>query len=99
MSTTKVTNAAVLLWTACLAVGQAGLGDKKPGSEGGPVARVDKCVEVWQPTSAERRLDEIGWAPDLRTALRLAKENGRPVFLFHYVGSPFREHAIAQQRC
>jgi hypothetical protein len=60
---------------------------------------VDKRTKNWQPTSAERRLDEIGWAKDLRDALKLAKENGRPVFLFTYSGSAIRNHAIAGQRC
>jgi hypothetical protein len=30
----------------------------------------------------ERRLDEIGWAKDIREALRLSRESRRPVFLF-----------------
>lgn len=34
----------------------------------------------------ERRLDEIGWAKDIREAKRLAKETGRPVFLFTHDG-------------
>jgi hypothetical protein len=62
-------------------------------------SRVDKRTKDWQPTSAERRLDEIGWAKDLRDALKLAKENGRPVFLFTYSGSAVRDRAIAGQRC
>jgi hypothetical protein len=44
--------------------------------------RVDARVKEWQPTADERRFDEIGWAADLRTALRLAREHQRPVFLF-----------------
>ena len=63
------------------------------------VARVDKRVQAWQPTGAEQRLDDVGWAKDLREALRLAKDNGRPVFLFTYSGSPVRENAICLQRC
>jgi hypothetical protein len=63
------------------------------------VARVDKRVQAWQPTGAEHRLDDVGWAKDLREALRLAKDNGRPVFLFTYSGSPVRENAICLQRC
>jgi hypothetical protein len=45
-------------------------------------AKVDQCVEAWQPTREERRMDEIGWASDIRDALRLAKKHNRPVFLF-----------------
>jgi hypothetical protein len=44
--------------------------------------RVDERV----PTAADRRFDEIGWAKDIRTAIRLAKENDRPVFLFTHDG-------------
>ena len=34
----------------------------------------------------ERRLDDIGWAKDIREAKRLAAENRRPVFLFTHDG-------------
>lgn len=34
----------------------------------------------------ERRLDQIGWAKDIREAKRLAKETARPVFLFTHDG-------------
>jgi hypothetical protein len=43
---------------------------------------VNKRVQEWQPTKEEKRFDEIGWVKDIRTAERLAKEHGRPVFLF-----------------
>ena len=62
-------------------------------------ARVDKRIQAWQPTAAERRLDDVGWAKDLVDALRLGKDHGRPVFLFTYSGSAVREHAICLQRC
>ena len=39
-------------------------------------------VEALQPTADERAIDRIGWASDIRSALRLARESGRPVFLF-----------------
>ena len=45
-------------------------------------APVDARVAEWWPTAAEKRFDAIGWAPDLRTARKLAAEHGRPVFLF-----------------
>jgi hypothetical protein len=61
--------------------------------------RIDQRIEAWQPTKAERRLDDIGWAKDIRDALRLAKANQRPVFLFTYSGSSERPHALALQRC
>ena len=73
--------------------------DKTHSSEAALIARIDKRVQAWQPTTGERRLDDIAWAKDLRDALRLAKDNGRPVFLFTYSGCAEREHAIALQRC
>jgi hypothetical protein len=70
-----------------------------PGGEDALVAKIDRRVRAWQPTPAERRLDDVAWAGDLRDALRLAKDNGRPVFLFTYSGCAERAHAIALQRC
>jgi len=43
---------------------------------------VERRVQELQPTAAERAIDRIGWAADLRSAFRLARESGRPVFLF-----------------
>jgi hypothetical protein len=48
--------------------------------------RVERRVRRWQPTADERRFDEIGWAGDLREAIRLARRLGRPVFLFTHDG-------------
>jgi hypothetical protein len=47
---------------------------------------VAKRVQDWQPTSEDRRFDEIGWVKDIREALRLAKKHSRPVFLFTHDG-------------
>jgi hypothetical protein len=69
------------------------------GDGGAFIARIDKRVRAWQPTAEERRLDDVAWARDLRDALRLARENGRPVFLFTYSGCAERANAIALQRC
>jgi hypothetical protein len=49
-------------------------------------SRVDRRIEAWQPTKDERRFDEIGWVEDIRMALKLGKENQRPVFLFTHKG-------------
>jgi hypothetical protein len=57
-------------------------------------AWVEKRIQDWQPTPEERRFDEIGWAKDIREAERLAKEHGRPVFLFTYDGA-----SLANYRC
>ena len=50
------------------------------------VSRIDRRVALWQPTRAERRFDDIGWAPDLCTALKAGKVHQRPVFLFTHDG-------------
>lgn len=50
------------------------------------VARIDKRIADWQPTRAERRFDDIGWAPDLCTALKAGKAHQRPVFVFTHNG-------------
>jgi hypothetical protein len=55
---------------------------------------VAQQIAAWQPTPLERRLDQIGWAADIRHALRLAREHQRPVFLFTYDGQD-----LAGYRC
>lgn len=50
------------------------------------VTRIDQRIADWQPTRAERRFDDIGWAPDLCTALKAGKVHQRPVFLFTHDG-------------
>jgi hypothetical protein len=45
-------------------------------------AWIDQRISQWQPTEREKRWEGIGWAPDLRTAQKLAKEQNRPVFMF-----------------
>ena len=47
---------------------------------------VRQRVADWQPTADERRFDDIGWAADIRAALKLAKEHNRPMFLFTHDG-------------
>jgi hypothetical protein len=47
---------------------------------------VDRRVQQWQPTEAERRVDQIAWVSDIRTALRLGNESRRPIFLFTHDG-------------
>ena len=49
-------------------------------------AEIERVVREWQPTPEERRFDDIGWAPDLREALRLSRESGRCVFLLTQSG-------------
>ena len=49
-------------------------------------AWVQSRAKQLEPTANERRIDEIGWARDIREAERLAKANQRPVFLFTHDG-------------
>jgi hypothetical protein len=48
--------------------------------------RIDRRIELWQPTKDERRFDDIAWADDIRAALKLGRENNRPIFLFTHKG-------------
>jgi hypothetical protein len=50
------------------------------------ISWVDARVKERTPAAEDRRFDEIGWAKDIRDALRLAKEHNRPVFLFSHDG-------------
>lgn len=50
------------------------------------ILRVQKRVQEAQPTRAERKFDEVGWAKDIRDAERLAKLHQRPIFLFTHDG-------------
>ena len=61
-------------------------GEEGKIADGDVAAWVGKRVEAWQPTADERRFDQIGWAKDVREALRLAKQHDRPVFLFTHDG-------------
>jgi len=49
-------------------------------------AWVQTRVQQIEIKKEERRLDEIGWASNIRHAERLAMEHGRPVFLFTHDG-------------
>jgi len=50
------------------------------------VSWTQERVKAWQPAASERAFGKIGWAKDIRDAIRLAKENNRPVFLFTHTG-------------
>lgn len=95
--------AALLLTVSLVGIGprreRADAGNRSAADGDGLKARIDRRVQEWQPTKEERRLDDIGWARDLREALRLAQQYRRPIFLFTYSGSSEREHAMALQRC
>jgi hypothetical protein len=50
------------------------------------VSWVQARVRKFEPTKADRTFDQIGWASSITEALRLAKENNKPVFLFTHDG-------------
>jgi len=57
-----------------------------PSYSAAEVSRLERRLAELQPTASERRIDEIGWAPDLIAAERLAKETGRPLFVVQHDG-------------
>jgi hypothetical protein len=72
------------LAAACLASGGAislSAEEKEPG-DSELKAWTDSRVAGWQPTAAQRRFDEIGWASSLTSARQLARDSARPLFLF-----------------
>ena len=73
---------AFLLSTAIL-VAAAG---KSEADEEKFIAWVQKRVQEVQPTRAERKFDQVGWAKDILDAERLSKIHNRPVFLFTHDG-------------
>ena len=60
--------------------------DDAPPAAGDPAAWVDRQVQARQLRPGEQRFDEIGWAADIRDALKVAKQTRRPVFLFTHDG-------------
>jgi hypothetical protein len=63
-----------------IATAQSGLKDDSV------VSKVQKKVHAIQPSRAERRFDEIGWAPTILEAEKIAKRLNRPIYLFTYNG-------------
>ena len=76
----------IVILLAALASRRAPALEADPAPAGDPTAWVDERVERWRPRPEERRLDEIGWARDIRDALRVSGESRRPVFLFTHDG-------------
>jgi hypothetical protein len=48
--------------------------------------QIDERLREYEPRREEKRFDEIGWAGDIREAIRLGKAHRRPVFLFTHDG-------------
>jgi hypothetical protein len=53
----------------------------------GLVTSVQEKVRKLQPTRAEKRFDEVGWAGSILQAEEVAAKTNRPVFLFVYNGN------------
>jgi hypothetical protein len=51
------------------------------------VTDVQEKVRKVQPTRAERRFDEVGWANSILHAEEVAARVNRPIFLFTYNGN------------
>ena len=64
----------------------AGVCAEDSPAKGDLEARIDQRIREWQPRPEEKRFDQIGWAADIRDAIRLAGETKRPVFLFTHDG-------------
>jgi hypothetical protein len=75
----------VVLGSACLVTLPVSSQEKKPESRDDR-ERMNRRIQEIQPTAKELRFDAIGWVSGIREAERLARENGRPVFLFSNVG-------------
>jgi hypothetical protein len=75
----------LVLGSACLPARPASSDEPKPTP---PLDRdrIEQRIQEIQPTAKEHRFDAIGWVSDLSEAERLAKQKGRPVFLFSNVG-------------
>ena len=75
------------LWTAAIVGGALAALAPAAGPDADHFADgIEKRVRELQPTRAERKIDEIGWAPSILEAERLARLHHRPVFLFTHDG-------------
>jgi len=74
----------IFTMAACITALDAQNAEPQPGAR--DLAWVEKRAQELEPAARERRIDEIGWASDIRQAERLAVENSRSVFLFTHDG-------------
>ena len=77
-----VTRVGFLLFVvaACVGTTQAAVSDKFL------VKWVNQRVSSLRPRASDKPFEQIGWADDLRQALRMAKDHHRPIFLFTHDG-------------
>ena len=73
---------------ALLLLGAVAAGAEGPAkvADADVVRWVTQRVRAWKPTAEERVFDQIAWVNGLVEAQRLAKQHGRPVFLFTHDG-------------
>jgi len=86
---TNTPSIASVFCALCMIAGGTGVSNAQaiaPAVNGADLSWVEKRVQEWQSTPDERRVDEIGWARDIRDAERLARESKRPIFLFSHDG-------------
>jgi hypothetical protein len=73
----------IAAFSASLLLTTSPAGAVAPSVSGSEFAQtVDARLADWWLKPDERRFDTIGWAPDVRTAQKLAAEHDRPLFLF-----------------
>ena len=78
-------SSALIVLTAGLLIASQGA-QAQPDNDAELPGRVTERITSLQPKPEEKRLDQIGWANDIRHALSLAKRHQRPVFLFTHDG-------------
>jgi hypothetical protein len=66
------------LSTACA----TGPGSSAQISDANVIGWVGKALAERRVTAADRRFDQIGWAQDIRAAIKLGREHNRPILLF-----------------
>ena len=50
------------------------------------LASLDQRLSEIEASPSEKKFNQIGWAKDIREAIRLGKELNRPIFLFTHDG-------------
>jgi hypothetical protein len=60
--------------------------DTKTVGDGKLVSAVNSRIAKIEPSRQDRKIDEIGWVPTIREALKLAKQTNRPIFFFTHDG-------------
>ena len=75
-----------ITFTIAASIAALDAGHAEPQPDARDLAWVEKRAQELEPVAHDRRIDEIGWASDIRQAERLAGEHSRPVFLFTHDG-------------